>query len=229
MTAPLTLIAALDCNRVIGRDGRLPWHLPADLRFFKQVTMGKPLLMGRRTWESIGRPLPGRDMIVLSQNPAYRAHGITVVHSLDQALEVAAAAPEIMVIGGAVLFAQTLPLAERMYLTQVEAEIPGDVWFPDWDPQPWRLDWEERHPADAGHAWPYRFQRWERRERRESFQGSAASAADPVHDKPRRSGRGRIARGAGVPLAGTRKAPLDCPGSLNLRQGMPKVTLAERM
>jgi len=163
MTPTLTLIAALSHNRVIGRDNRLPWRLPADLRFFKQTTMGKPLLMGRRTWESIGRPLPGRRMIVLSHDPiACLAPGCVIVRSLDEALNAAGAAPEIMVIGGASLYAQTLPLAKRLYLTIIEAEIPGDTWFPEWDQQDWRLVWEEMHPADTDHAWPYRFQRWER-------------------------------------------------------------------
>jgi hypothetical protein len=101
MTSHLALIAALARNRVIGRDNRLPWHLPADLRFFKRTTMGKPLLMGRRTWESIGRPLPGRRMIVLSRDPGYQAPGCTVARSLDEAVEIAGTVPEIMVIGGA--------------------------------------------------------------------------------------------------------------------------------
>jgi len=162
MTAPLTLIAALACNRVIGRNNRLPWRLPADLQFFKQATMGKPLLMGRRTWESIGRPLPGRKMIVLSGYSGYQAAGCRVAHTLDEALALAGDVPEIMVIGGAALYEQTLPLARRLVLTQIEAEIPGDVWFPVWDERDWRLDWEESHPADADHAWPWRFQRWER-------------------------------------------------------------------
>ncbi|HOW76055.1 MAG TPA: type 3 dihydrofolate reductase [Candidatus Competibacteraceae bacterium] len=162
MIPPLTLIAALAHNRVIGRDNRLPWRLPADLRFFKQTTMGKSLLMGRRTWESIGRPLPGRRMIVLTGHPGYSAPGCTVAHSLDEALTLAGPVAEIMVIGGAALYAQTLPLAARLYLTVVEADIPGDVWFPEWNRLDWRLEWEEAHPADADHAWPYRFQRWER-------------------------------------------------------------------
>lgn len=162
MTPQLTLIAALAHNRVIGRDHRLPWRLPADLRFFKQTTMGKPLLMGRRTWESIGRPLPGRRMIVLTGHPGYSAPGCTVAHSLDEAFTLAGPVPEIMVIGGAALYAQTLPLATRLYLTVVEADLPGDVWFPEWDQRGWRLEWEEAHPSDADHAWPYRFQRWER-------------------------------------------------------------------
>ncbi|HPF57867.1 MAG TPA: type 3 dihydrofolate reductase [Candidatus Competibacteraceae bacterium] len=162
MTPTLALIAALSHNRVIGCNNRLPWRLPADLRFFKQTTMGKPLLMGRRTWESIGRPLPGRRMIVLSRDSACHAPGGVVVHSLDNALELAGAVPEIMVIGGGSLYAQALPLAARLYLTVIEAEISGDTWFPEWDQRDWRLAWEEAHPADADHAWPYRFQRWER-------------------------------------------------------------------
>jgi len=162
MTPHLALIAALARNRVIGRDNHLPWRLPADLRFFKQTTLGKPLLMGRRTWESIGRPLPGRRMIVLSRDPAYQAPGCTVARSLDEAVELAGAVPEIMVIGGAMLYRQTLPRAARLYLTLIEAEIPGDAWFPEWNARDWRLVWEEAHPVDTDHAWPYRFQRWER-------------------------------------------------------------------
>ncbi|MDS4019162.1 MAG: type 3 dihydrofolate reductase [Candidatus Competibacter sp.] len=162
MTAQLVLIAALARNRVIGRDNRLPWHLPADLRFFKRTTMGKPLLMGRRTWESIGRPLPGRRMIVLSRDPAYQAPGGAVARSLDEAREIAGTVPEIVVIGGASLYAQTLPLAECLYLTFVDADVPGDAWFPDWNSLEWKQVWEEAHPADADHAWPYQFQRWER-------------------------------------------------------------------
>jgi dihydrofolate reductase len=162
MRPSLTLIAALARNRVIGRDNRLPWHLPADLRFFKRTTMGQWLLMGRRTWESIGRPLPGRRMIVLSREPDYQAPGCMVAQSLDAALELAGAVPEVMVIGGATLYQQTLPRAERLYLTRVEADVPGDTWFPEWNERDWRLVWEEAHPADADHAWPYRFQRLER-------------------------------------------------------------------
>jgi dihydrofolate reductase len=162
MTPPLALIAALARNRVIGRDDRLPWRLPADLRFFKQTTMGKPLVMGRRTWESIGRPLPGRRMIVLSRDSGYQAPGCAMARSLDEAFTVAGAAPEVMIIGGALLYAQTLPLAKRLYLTRVDADVPGDAWFPEWEARDWRLVSEEAHPADLEHAWPYRFQRWER-------------------------------------------------------------------
>ncbi|MFO1424645.1 MAG: type 3 dihydrofolate reductase [Candidatus Competibacteraceae bacterium] len=162
MTPRLALIAALARNRVIGRDNRLPWRLPADLRFFKRTTMGKPLLMGRRTWESIGRPLPGRRMIVLSRDPDYQAPGCTVARSLEEALNLAGAVPEVMVIGGATLYPQTLSLADRLYLTRVEADVPGDTWFPEWNEGDWWLVWEEVSPADEDHPWPYRFQQWER-------------------------------------------------------------------
>jgi dihydrofolate reductase len=118
--------------------------------------------MGRRTWESIGRPLPGRRMIVLSRDLDYQAPGCAVARSLDEAFTVAGAAPEVMIIGGALLYAQTLPLAERLYLTRVDADVPGDAWFPEWEARDWRLVSEEAHPADIEHAWPYRFQRWER-------------------------------------------------------------------
>lgn len=165
MTPRVTLIAALARNRVIGRDNRLPWRLPADVRFFKQTTMGKPLLMGRHTWESIGRPLPGRRMIVLSRIPGTWAAGCTMAGSLDEAVMLAGDVPEIMVIGGAAVYEQTLLLAGRLYLTRIEAEIVGDVRFPEWDERDWRLDWEESHSADVEHVWPYRFQRWERVDR----------------------------------------------------------------
>jgi dihydrofolate reductase len=101
-------------------------------------------------------------MIVLSRDPDYRAPGCAVARSLDEALELAGAVPEIMVIGGATLYQQTLPRAEWLYLTRVDVDVPGDAWFPDWNERDWRLVWEEAHPADADHAWPYRFQRLER-------------------------------------------------------------------
>lgn len=158
----LSLIVALARNRVIGRAGRLPWRLPEDLKFFRRMTVGKPVLMGRRTFESIGRPLPERQNIVLSRDPAYRAEGCQVVQSLGAALAVASPATEVMVIGGAMLYARTLPQAERLYLTLVEAEVAGDVYFPAFDWRAWREDWREEHPADERHAYPYTFLRLER-------------------------------------------------------------------
>jgi len=133
----LSLIVAMSSNRVIGVDNRLPWHFSADLRRFKRITLGKPILMGRHTHESIGRPLPGRDNIVLTRDRDYAAPGCTVVHSLEAALEAAAAAPELMVIGGSTLYEQLLPKADRLYLTLIEREFPGDTLFPEFRREDW--------------------------------------------------------------------------------------------
>ncbi len=153
----LVLIAALAENRVIGRDNRLPWHLPADLKHFKALTMGKPMLMGRRTWESLPGLLPGRPHLVLTREPTYRAAGCTVVHALDEALEAARAASELMIIGGAALYAQTLPLAARLQLTLVHAVVEGDALFPDYRSEDWRETAREPHPADRANACAYSF------------------------------------------------------------------------
>jgi dihydrofolate reductase len=129
---------AVASNGVIGRDGDLPWHLPADLAHFKKTTMGKPILMGRRTWESIGRVLPGRNNIVITHQRSYVAAGCQVVHSLPEALRAAGDAEEIMIIGGAGLYEEALPLARRIHMTRVHADIEGDTRFPwlnqsEWD------------------------------------------------------------------------------------------------
>ena len=134
----VSLIAALAQNGVIGRDNQLPWRLRADLQHFKRLTMGKPIIMGRRTWESIGRALPGRTNIVVTRDTALRAEGGVVVHSIEQALEAAGNSDEVFIIGGANLYAQTLPLADRLYLTRVKAEVAGDSWFPELVPGEWR-------------------------------------------------------------------------------------------
>ena len=143
----LSLVVAMDRNRVIGRDGGLPWRLSADLKYFKSITMGKPIVMGRRTHESIGRPLPGRENIVITRDPDYVAPGCRVVHHLDDVL--ALPAPEVMVIGGASLYADLLPRAQRLYLTEVLAEVTGDTWFPDFDRGDWREISRSDHRADA--------------------------------------------------------------------------------
>jgi dihydrofolate reductase len=158
----LTLVVAMARNRVIGVDNRLPWRLPEDLRFFRQVTLGKPVIMGRWTYESIGRPLPGRINIVLTAQVDYPAAGCRVVHSLAEALTAAEPSAEAMVIGGAAVYAQALPRADRIYLTEIAAEVAGDVRFPELDPAQWRLEWREAHPADAQHAHAFNFTRWER-------------------------------------------------------------------
>lgn len=162
----LSLIVAMDQNRLIGRRGDLPWRLPNDLAHFKRQTLGKTILMGRRTWDSLGRPLPGRDNWVVSRAPGFAPTGARVFTSLDAALD-AQTGGELMVIGGAELYRQTLHLARRLYLTQVlvalEAEGSTDVHFPQFDMAVYRELQREDHPADARHAFPYRFLTLERR------------------------------------------------------------------
>jgi len=160
----LSLVVAMDRNRVIGRGGDLPWRLPDDLKQFKQTTLGHTILMGRRTWDSLGRPLPGRDNWVLSRSSEFSPQGARVFASLDDALA-AFEGDELMVIGGGELYKQALPRARRLYLTEVDTEVAdGDTWFPAFDP----ADFEELacvgHGADERHAWPFRFRTLQRRE-----------------------------------------------------------------
>lgn len=160
----ISLIAALDQNGVIGDDGEIPWRLPADLRYFKRVTMGKPLIMGRKTYESIGRPLPGRQNIVLTRQRDYRAPGCTVVHSIEEALAAAGDVEEVMVAGGGSVYRQLLPHADRLYLTFVETTAEGDTTFPSFDPEEWRLIFEEAYAADEDNPFPHRFTIFEKRD-----------------------------------------------------------------
>jgi dihydrofolate reductase len=132
----ICLVAAMGRNRAIGLDGKMPWHLPGELQHFKATTMGKPIVMGRKTWESIGRPLPGRQNIVISRNSDYPQAGIDLCASLQHALALADGA-EVMVIGGGELYKQALPLATRMVLTLVDCEPEADTFFPCWDPAQW--------------------------------------------------------------------------------------------
>lgn len=162
MSTTISLIAAMDRNRVIGHGGELPWHLPNDLRWFKRCTMGKPMIMGRRTWESIGRPLPGRTSIVLTTDQSYTAEGARVVHSLEDALQQAAAeADEVMIIGGGVLFGETISLAHRLYLTVIQGECEGDTWFPFFATDDWNETFSEHHEADEKNPWDHSFLIWE--------------------------------------------------------------------
>jgi dihydrofolate reductase len=158
-----SLVVAMDRNRVIGRDNALPWRLPDDLAYFKRVTLGHPVIMGRRTWESIGRALPGRLNIVVSRDPGYAAPGCTVVTSLDAAWKAAGDVPEACVIGGTSLFEAALATADAIHLTEVDAEVPGDTYFPPFDRGAWVEHEVLRHPADARHAHPFRIVRLERR------------------------------------------------------------------
>ena len=151
-----SLVVAVAANGVIGRDNQLPWKLPDDMAYFKTVTMGHPVVMGRRTWESIGKPLPGRLNIVVTHRPDFAAPGCHVVHSLPEAWHAAADAPEVSVIGGTTLFEETLPIADRIHLTEVQAEVPGDTFFPPFDRRQWRETEVSRHGVDARHAYPFR-------------------------------------------------------------------------
>jgi dihydrofolate reductase len=158
-----TIVVAVARNGVIGRDNRLPWHLPAELAHFKAVTMGHAVIMGRRTHESIGKPLPGRQNIVLSRTPGFEAPGCIVVDSLDSAWKAAGDATEACVIGGTTLFRETLPVADRIWLTRIEAEVEGDTWFPPIVENAWKETVVARHAADERHAYPFTILRLERR------------------------------------------------------------------
>jgi len=148
----LSLIVAMSRNRVIGVDNRLPWHLPGDLKRFRSLTMGHAIIMGRRTWESIGRPLPGRRMLVVSRRPDYRVEGATVWASLEDALAACSGDDEVFIIGGEQLFAAALPAADRIYLTVVEADFAGDTWMPEFDVAQWREVERTSVAADAANA-----------------------------------------------------------------------------
>jgi dihydrofolate reductase len=159
----ITLIVAVADSGVIGRDNSLPWHLPEDLKRFKRLTMGKPIVMGRKTFESIGKPLPGRQNIVVTRDTNYRREGVTVVHHVDAALRAAGPVAEVMVIGGAELFGALLPRAGRIHLTRVHGNIPGDVMWSALDEREWNVVERESHAADDRHAWPMTFEVWEKR------------------------------------------------------------------
>tara|TARA_R110002111_G_scaffold236825_2_gene298150 strand:+ start:248 stop:745 length:498 start_codon:yes stop_codon:yes gene_type:complete len=159
----LAIIVATDERSLIGKDNDLPWKLSADLQYFRKITMGKPLIMGRRTHESIGRPLPGRKNIIITNDLAYHAAGCIVTHSIQQAFEACEGAEEVMIMGGASLYRQCLPLADTIYLTQVQAQLDGDTWFPDWDKQQWHEVSKEMHLADEKNEYPYSFIVYERK------------------------------------------------------------------
>jgi len=129
----ISLICAMAKNRVIGKDNKMPWHLPADLKHFKSVTMAKPIVMGRKTYESIGRPLPGRQNVIISRNSDYAAEGCNVVHSIDAAIELLSDSEEIMIIGGGFLYSQMIGSANKLYLTLIDLEVNGDTHFPEYE------------------------------------------------------------------------------------------------
>lgn len=135
----LSIICAMDKNRLIGNNNQLPWHLPADLVLFKKNTLGKPIIMGRKTFDSIGRPLPGRQNIVVTSNPHWSAEGCDTANTIDQALGLANSADEVMLIGGASLYEQTIEIADILYLTIINHAFAGDTWFPEFDQSQWKI------------------------------------------------------------------------------------------
>ncbi len=155
MQKTITVIAAMGKNREIGLDGRMPWHLPAELQHFKQTTMDKAIVMGRKTWQAIGRPLPGRQNIVITRNPEFRAIGADVCTSLGAAVDVSGSG-EIMVIGGGQLYALAMPLAQRMVLTVIDIQPDADTWFPEWHSRDWQLVDERHFQADEKNGLAYR-------------------------------------------------------------------------
>lgn len=155
----LTLVAAVAKNRAIGLRGEMPWHLPDELRYFKKITLGKPVIMGRKTREAIGMALPGRQNLVISRSPDYSAKGSETAGSLQQAIELAQGT-ELMIIGGGELYRQAIPLANRMFLTIVDCEPEADTWFPEYPASQWQMASSLAHPADEIHAHAFEMQEW---------------------------------------------------------------------
>jgi len=160
----ISLLVAADEGNLIGKDNALPWHLPNDLRYFKNLTWGMPILMGRKTFDSIGKPLPGRTSIVITRNTEWQHEGVIIVHSIEAAVEAAAArgAREIFVIGGAEIFAASFPMAQRLYLTRVHHHFEGDAFLPPVDTNQWRLIRSRDCAPDEKNAYAHSFQVWEK-------------------------------------------------------------------
>ncbi len=160
----ISLIWAMDENRLIGVENRLPWKLPADMKWFRRHTLGKPIIMGRKTFDSFGgRALPERSNIVVTRDKNYQADGALVVYSIEEALQAAGDAEEVMIIGGASFYEQLLPRAERLYITQVHGKFEGDAWFPEFEMDEWQEVAREDHTADEKNAYDCTFLRFERR------------------------------------------------------------------
>ncbi len=161
----ISAIAAMDKNRVIGKDNQIPWYLPADLKFFKRTTLGRHVLMGRKNYQSIGKPLPKRTNVVITRNPFFISSGCIVVHSLEEALQVAHdnQEEEVFIIGGGEIYAQAMPLTQKMYLTEIDAEFEGDVFFPEFDESEWTITSEEYYPPDEKNEYPFTVRIYERK------------------------------------------------------------------
>lgn len=161
----ISLIAAMDRHRLIGANNQMPWHLPADLKYFKRLTLGKPIVMGRKTFESLGKPLPGRTNIVVSRYPERFSEQAVSVYPSWEAVRQHCQAQferEVMVIGGSQLFEAVLPVAHRLYITRIDHEFVGDRYFPSWDQEIWRCVSRESHEVDDKNPYPYCFEVWER-------------------------------------------------------------------
>lgn len=154
----LSLIVAMAKNRIIGANGKIPWHLPNELQLFKSVTMGHHIIMGRKTYESINRLLPGRTTVIVTRQKNYSIPGAKIAHTLDEAVALCAGDSEIFVIGGGELYRAAMPRADRLYLTVVDAEPVGDTRMPEFDPAQWRISSTQRYTKDERHAHDYRFE-----------------------------------------------------------------------
>ncbi len=161
MPSHIAIIAAIANDHVIGLDNTLPWHLPEDLKRFRALTMGHHIIMGRKTYESLGRLLPGRTTVIVTRQPDYRVEGAKVAGSLHDAIRACDGDDEVFVIGGAEIYREALQLADRLYLTEIEAVFAGDAWFPQFDRDEWQERGRERHTS--GDGWPYSFVNYERK------------------------------------------------------------------
>jgi dihydrofolate reductase len=159
----VSIIAAVASNGVIGRQGDLPWHMPTDLRRFKRLTTGHHLVVGRKTWDEVGKPLPGRIMVVVTRDRSFRPEGATVVHSVDAALSAARGDDEVFIAGGGEIYRQALPLADRLYITRIHANVEGDTVFPEIDENEWHVIDREDYDADERNPYPFSFLVYERR------------------------------------------------------------------
>ena len=158
----ISLIVAMGRNRVIGRDNQLVWHQPADLRHFKETTIGKPVIMGRKTFESVGKSLPGRTTVVVTRRDDFVAPGCLLAGSLEQALEMVSSEPEILIAGGGEIYRQAIPVCDRMYITIIEHEFDGDTFFPEFDQGEWVIEEERRHEADEKNRYSMLFRTYRR-------------------------------------------------------------------
>ena len=161
----ISLIGAMGQNRVIGQGNALPWSMPADMAHFRLLTRGKPVIMGRKTFESIGHPLPDRENIIITRDPEYRADGCVIAHSPAAAIVAAGPTEEIMVIGGEKIFQAFLPLAQKMYLTVIDAEFDGDTHFPEWKADEWQETSRKERLADTANPHPYTFLTFQKKDR----------------------------------------------------------------